>query len=145
MDSFYRENIMDHYRNPRHRGRLDAPTVSHEELNPLCGDMIHMDLLIADGRLADARFDGHGCAISQAAASLLLEDVVGKGLEEVCAYDRDDLFGLLGVPLSPARMKCALLSLGVLRAGLHAATDSGGSAAAPVAATTADRAGSRSS
>ena len=122
MDSFYRENIMDHYRNPRHRGRLDAPTVSHEELNPLCGDMIHMDLAIEGGRLADARFDGQGCAISQAAASMLLEEVVGKEVEEIAAFTRDDLFELIGVPLSPARMKCALLSLGVLRAGLYDAT-----------------------
>ena len=121
MDTFYRENIMDHYRNPRYKGRLDAPTVSHEELNPLCGDLIHIELRIEDGKLVDARFDGHGCAISQAAASLLLEEVVGKEAAEVGALTRDDLFELLGVPLSPARMKCALLSLGVLRRGLHQA------------------------
>lgn len=121
MDSFYRENIMDHYRNPRCKGRLDTPTASAEELNPLCGDMIRMDLRVEDGTLADARFEGHGCAISQASASLLLEEVVGKSVEELKAYTRDDLFDLLGVALSPARMKCALLALGVLRAGLHAA------------------------
>lgn len=131
MDTFYRENIMDHYRNPRYKGRLDAPTVSHEDLNPLCGDMIHLDLRIADGTLADARFEGHGCAISQAAASLLLEDVVGKRLDDLRAYSRDDLFELLGVPLSPARMKCALLPLGVLRAGLHAAAEDGAARDAP--------------
>lgn len=122
MDSsFYRENLLDHYRNPRQHGRIDAPTVSREDLNPLCGDMIHIDLMIADGRVADARFDGHGCAVSQAAASMLLEEIVGKPVEEVAAFGRDDLLELLGVPLSPARLKCALLSLGVLRAGLHAA------------------------
>ncbi len=120
--SFYRENIMDHYRNPRYRGRLQHPTASSEEFNPLCGDMIHMDLAIEGGRLADARFDGQGCAISQAAASMLLEEVVGKDVEEIAAFTRDDLFELIGVPLSPARMKCALLSLGVLRAGLYDAT-----------------------
>lgn len=120
MDSsFYREQIMDHYRNPRYHGRLDAPTASHEELNPLCGDMIHMDIAVAGGRLVDARFDGHGCAVSQATASMLLEEVVGKPVEEVAAFDREALFELIGVPLSPARMKCALLSLGVLRAALH--------------------------
>ncbi len=119
MDTFYREHIMDHYRNPRHKGRLDAPTISREDLNPLCGDMIRMDLAVADGRLVDARFDGHGCAVSQAAASMLLEEVVGKELDEIAAFERDDLFGLIGVSLSPARMKCALLSLGVLRAGIH--------------------------
>lgn len=122
MDSsFYRENLLDHYRNPRQHGRLDAPTVSREDLNPLCGDMIRIDLAIADGRVADARFDGHGCAVSQAAASMLLEEIVGKSVEEVAAFGRDDLLELLGVPLSPARLKCALLALGVLRAGLHEA------------------------
>ena len=119
MDTFYREHIMDHYRNPRHKGRLDTPTVSREDLNPLCGDMVRIDLAIADGRLVDARFDGHGCAVSQAAASMLLEEVVGKDLDEIAAFERDDLFELIGVSLSPARMKCALLSLGVLRAGIH--------------------------
>ena len=119
MDTFYREHIMDHYRNPRHKGRLDAPTVSREDLNPLCGDMIRIDLAVADGWLIDARFDGHGCAVSQASASMLLEEVVGKPVGEVAAFDRDDLFALIGVPLSPARMKCALLALGVLRVALR--------------------------
>ena len=117
--SFYRENLMDHYHNPRQHGRIDAPTASHEDLNPLCGDMIHIDLKIDDGVIVDARFDGHGCAVSQAAASMLLEEIVGKPVAEVAAFGRDDLLDLLGVPLSPARLKCALLSLGVLRAGLH--------------------------
>jgi nitrogen fixation protein NifU and related proteins len=121
MDTFYREQIMDHYRNPRYRGRLAAPSGSSEELNPLCGDMIHVDVVVADGQLVDARFDGHGCAVSQATASMLLEEVVGKRVEELASFTRDDLFALLGVRLSPARMKCALLSLGVLRAALHQA------------------------
>lgn len=130
MDSsFYREQIMDHYRNPRFRGRLDAPTASYEELNPLCGDMIHIDLTVDDGTVAAARFDGHGCAVSQASASMLLEELVGKSVEEVTAFGRDDLFALLGVALSPARMKCALLSLGVLRIALHEATT--GASASP--------------
>ncbi len=120
MDSsFCREQIMDHYRNPRYRGQLAAPTASHEELNPLCGDMIHIDVATADGTLADARFEGHGCAVSQASASMLLEEVVGKPLEEVAAFTRDDLFELIGVTLSPARMKCALLPLAVPRAALN--------------------------
>jgi nitrogen fixation NifU-like protein len=120
MDSsFYREQIMDHYRDPRYHGRLEAPTASHEELNPLCGDMIHIDVITTDGTLADARFDGQGCAVSQASASMLLEEVVGKPLAEVATFTRDDLFALIGVPLSPARMKCALLPLAVLRAALN--------------------------
>lgn len=122
MDSsFYRENLLDHYRNPRFHGQLEAPTVSREDLNPLCGDMIRIDLKLEEGVVADARFSGHGCAVSQAAASMLLEEVVGKSVDEVAALSRDDMLALLGVPLSPARLKCALLSLGVLRAGLHAA------------------------
>lgn len=138
MDSgFYREQIMDHYRNPRFRGRLDAPTASHEELNPLCGDMIAIDVAVADGVVTAARFDGHGCAVSQAAASMLLEEIVGKTVEEVAAYGRDDLFATLGIPLSPARMKCALLSLGVLRIALHEST------AAPQGAASAGGDGSR--
>ena len=121
MDSsFYREQIMDHYKNPRYRGHLDAPTAAHEELNPLCGDMIRIEIATADGTLADARFDGHGCAVSQASASMLLEEVVGKTLAEVATFGREELFELIGVPLSPARMKCALLPLDVLRAALHA-------------------------
>ena len=119
--SFYRENLLDHYRNPRQHGHIDAPTVSHEDLNPLCGDMIHIDLTIDNDHIADVRFSGHGCAVSQAAASMLLEEIVGKSVDEVAAFGRDDLLELIGVPLSPARLKCALLSLGVLRAGLHAA------------------------
>ena len=122
MDTFYREHIMDHYREPRYHGRLDAPSGSSEELNPLCGDMIHVDVAVADGRLVDARFDGHGCAVSQATASMLLEEVIGKRIEELDAFTRDDLFALLGVRLSPARMKCALLSLAVLRSALRQAS-----------------------
>jgi nitrogen fixation NifU-like protein len=121
MDSsFYREQIMDHYKYPRYRGHLDAPTAAHEELNPLCGDMIRIEIATADDTLADARFDGHGCAVSQASASMLLEEVVGKPLAEVATFGREELFELIGVPLSPARMKCALLPLDVLRAALHA-------------------------
>ena len=134
MDTFYRENIMDHYRSARHRGRLETPTISCEDFNPLCGDLIHLDLAIADGRLVAARFEGRGCAVSQAAASMLLEEVVGKGVDEVWAFSRDDLFALLGVPLSPARVKCALLALGVLRAGIY------GAGAAPAASAGSEQA-----
>ena len=122
MDSsFYRENLLDHYRHPRFHGRLDAPTVSREDLNPLCGDMVRIDLALENGVVADARFDGHGCAVSQAAASMLLEEIVGKPVDEVATIGRDDLLELIGVPLTPARLRCALLSLGVLHASLNAA------------------------
>lgn len=121
MDSFYREHILDHYHEPRFHGRLEAPTVSYEDSNPLCGDVLRIDLKIEDGKVVDARFAGSGCAVSQAAASMLLEAIVGMPVEEVRAFSRDELFDLIGVTLSPARMKCALLSLGVLKAGLHSA------------------------
>lgn len=121
MDSFYREHILDHYHEPRFHGRLDEPSVSYEDSNPLCGDVIRIDLKIEAGRVADARFSGSGCAVSQAAASMLLEAVVGMPVEEVRQFTREELFELIGVTLSPARMKCALLSLGVLKAGLHSA------------------------
>ena len=130
MDTFYREHILDYYRDPTYKGRLDDATVSREESNPLCGDVIRIDLKIEGGRIADARYAGRGCAISQAAAAMLLEQVVGKPLAEAGGFTRDELFELIGVPLSPARMKCALLSLGVLRAGLAEATGAPSSAPA---------------
>lgn len=131
MDTFYREQILDHYHEPRFHGRLEKPTASYEDSNPLCGDEIRIDLSIEGGKVVDARFDGSGCAVSQAAASMLLEAVVGLPVDEARAFSRDDLFELIGVPLSPARMKCALLSLGVLKAGLHTAAAAGLAAGVP--------------
>lgn len=119
MDSFYREHILDHYHEPRFHGRLVDPSVTYEDANPLCGDVIRIDLKIEAGRVADARFSGSGCAVSQAAASMLLEAVVGMPVEEARQFTREELFDLIGVTLSPARMKCALLSLGVLKVGLY--------------------------
>lgn len=118
-DNIYREIIMDHYRNPRNRGRLDPADISHEEMNPLCGDEVHIDVRIKDDVITDIAFEGRGCAISQASASILTELVKGRPVEEAKALTKDDIIEELGIPLSAARMKCALLGLKTLKAGLY--------------------------
>ena len=119
MDDLYRENILDHYRHPRHHGTLEKPDITYEDANPLCGDRIRMDLKIDQGRIADIRFSGHGCSISQAAASMLCEAVQGKTLEEVKRVGRDDVLEMLGIELGPVRLKCGLLALKTLKAGVY--------------------------
>jgi len=120
MDDLYREVIIERYKNPQFRGELNPHDITFEDENPLCGDHIRVDLRVAqDGRVTEAAFSGHGCAISQAAADLLLESVVGKTLDEVKTLTRDDVLDLLGIELGPVRLKCALLSLKVLKAGVY--------------------------
>ena len=120
MDDLYREIIIDHYKNPSYRGHLDPHDISFEDDNPLCGDHIQIDLRVDQaGRDTDARFDGKGCAISQASADLLVESIQGKSLEEVKALTKQDVLDLLGIELGPVRLKCALLSLKVLKAGVY--------------------------
>ncbi|OGO28168.1 MAG: SUF system NifU family Fe-S cluster assembly protein [Chloroflexi bacterium RBG_16_54_18] len=120
MDDLYRELIIDRYRNPQFKGSLDPHDISFEDDNPLCGDHIRIDLrLDGDDRVAEAAFDGKGCAISQASADLLVESVIGKTMDEVRAMTREDLLELLGLELGPVRIKCALLSLKVLKAGAY--------------------------
>jgi nitrogen fixation protein NifU and related proteins len=119
VEDLYRDNIIDHYQNPRNYGTLEHPDISYEDSNPLCGDEIRMDLKTQDGRVVEARFQGHGCSISQASASMLTEEIVGKTLEEVKQIDKQYLLDLLGIPLGPVRLKCALLSLKVLKAGAY--------------------------
>jgi nitrogen fixation protein NifU and related proteins len=118
-DSIYREAILDHNRNPRNKGTLDPADFSYQDVNPLCGDEIRIDLRTDGERVTEVRFSGRGCAISQAAASILTEMVDGQRLEDVKAISREDLLEELGVPISPARMKCAMLGLKVLKAGLY--------------------------
>lgn len=118
MSMDYREYILDHYRNPHNYGRLEHPTVHSEDTNPLCGDQLGMDLLVEGDHVTEVRFQGRGCAISQAAASMLSEMVEGKPVEEVVQLGKKDILDELGVPISPARMKCAFLSLRVLHRGL---------------------------
>lgn len=120
MDDLYREVIIEHYKNPSYRGHLDPHDISFADNNPLCGDHIQIDLRVdANGVVTDARFDGHGCAISQASADLLMETIIGKPLEEVKKLNRQDILDMLGIDLGPVRLKCALLSLKVLKAGVY--------------------------
>jgi nitrogen fixation NifU-like protein len=120
MDDLYRELIIDRYKNPLYRGRLDPHDISFEDDNPLCGDHIRIELTVGeDERVTDARFDGHGCAISQASADLLMETIQGKPLEDVKQLTKEDILEILGIELGPVRLKCALLSLKVLKAGVY--------------------------
>ena len=120
MDDLYREVIIEHYKNPAFRGRLNPHDISFEDSNPLCGDHIVIDLKVdSNNNVTDARFDGHGCAISQASADLLLESIIGKSIDEVKSLSKQDILDLLGIDLGPVRLKCALLSLKVLKAGVY--------------------------
>ena len=116
MDDFYRENILDHYRNPRNKGNLEDATHTHEEHNPLCGDVIRIDLHVNDEDvIEEVGFEGQGCAISQASASMLTEMIQGKTLDEAKKLSKEDILEALGIEIGPVRLKCALLSLKVLR------------------------------
>ena len=115
----YREAILDHSKHPRNKGTLEHPDFTFEDTNPLCGDEIRVDLDVEGDRVAAVRFSGRGCAISQAAASMLTEMVDGQPVEAVKALTKDDILEELGVPVSPARLKCALLGLKVMKAALY--------------------------
>jgi nitrogen fixation NifU-like protein len=116
--TLYQEQILDHYRNPRNFGSLEKPTYQAEAKNPTCGDQLHMDIAVQNGTISDVRFSGSGCAISQASASLLTEYVKGKTVEAACRLEPKDILELLGVALSPGRLKCGLLSLETLKKSL---------------------------
>ncbi len=116
----YQEAILDHYRNPRNQGELDDPDISAQEDNPLCGDEIALYIkLNKDKVVEDVKFKGKGCAISQASASMLTLMLKGKTLEQVEKIDKERILKTLGIPISPVRLKCALLPLDVLRIGLE--------------------------
>ena len=119
FDDLYRQNILDHYQNPRNFGTLEHPDISAEDSNPLCGDEIRIDLRVKDGVIEDVRFSGKGCSISRAAASMLTEEVRGKTLEEVKRIGKDDVLEMLGIELGPVRLKCALLALKTLKVGVY--------------------------
>ena len=121
MDDFYREEILEHYTHPHHYGRLADPDISHEESNPLCGDRVRFEIkLDSEGEtVEDVRFSGVGCAISKASASMLSDLIVGKTLEEIRDLTKEDVLEELGIDLGPVRLKCALLPLKVVKAGVY--------------------------
>ena len=120
MDDFYRELIIDRYKNPHMKGTLDPHDYSYEDDNPLCGDEIRIDVRVDENDVVtEALFEGQGCAISMASADLLVENIVGKALSEIKDMSKEDILELLGIELGPVRLKCALLSLKVLKAGVY--------------------------
>ena len=119
FDQLYREVILDHYKNPRGHGLLEAPDAQAEGQNPLCGDEVTVSVRFDGDMIADVGFEGRGCAISQAATSMLTEIVVGRTAEEVARMPKEELLEEIGIPLTPVRLKCAILGLGVLKVALH--------------------------
>jgi nitrogen fixation protein NifU and related proteins len=120
MDDLYREQIIERYKYPSYKGKLDPNDITFEDANPLCGDVIRIDLRVdGNDRVVEAVFDGHGCAISQASADLLMERIIGTPIEEVKKITKEDILEMLGMELGPVRLKCALLSLKVLKAGVY--------------------------
>ena len=130
MDDLYRDYILEHYRRPHNFGVIDDPTASFEGSNPLCGDRITLQLGIRDGVVERVGFTGRGCAISQASASLLTDEIKGKPVENAAGMSPDDVLELLGIEISPARMKCAMLSLETLQGALGGPDSSSGTAQA---------------
>jgi len=118
-EDIYRENILDHYKRPRNRGRLAAPDAEAHDSNPLCGDDITFYLKIGNGRIADVKFEGSACAICLASASMLSEEMKGKKIGEARAYGKERLLALLGIDPGPARLKCALLPLKVAKLAIY--------------------------
>jgi len=118
-DDIYREIILDHYRNPRNKGKINNPDVVIHDSNPLCGDQIDIFLKVEEGQIKDIKFDGKGCAISQASASMLTEMVMDKPLTTAKDISKDEILENIGLTnLGPARIKCALLPLKVLKMGM---------------------------
>jgi len=115
----YKENILDHYRNPRNFGTMLSCSFSRQEHNPLCGDKLEIYVDVKDDKVAKVTFNGKGCAVSQASASMLTEHITGMPLSSIKNITRDDVITMLGIPLGPVRLKCALLALKTLIEGLH--------------------------
>jgi nitrogen fixation NifU-like protein len=122
MDDLYRELILDHYQHPHNHGEIPGADISYEDSNPLCGDKIRIDIKLQGNVVADVRFNGKGCAISQASASMLTDELIGKSLDDIKKMDKQYILDLLGIPLGPTRIKCALLPLKVIKAGVYGIT-----------------------
>jgi len=137
MDDLYRDYILEHYRRPHNFGVIDEPSATFEGSNPLCGDRITMQIRVRGGVLDQVAFTGRGCAISQASASLLTDEVKGKAIDTAATFRADDLLELLGIEISPARMKCAMLSLETLQKAVSELPASPASPSAQAAAETA--------
>ena len=123
MDDLYRDYILDHYKHPRNFGELEPHDLEAQEHNPLCGDELGVQIRVKDGHIEELRFHGHGCAISQAAASIASEELTGMALDEVATLDADWMIDLLGIPVSATRRKCALLNLKVVRGAVTGEND----------------------
>lgn len=119
MDDLYRELILDHYQHPHNHGELADADISFEDSNPLCGDKIRFYIKLKGNIIQDVRFNGKGCAISQASASMLSDELIGKSLDEIRKMDKQFILDMLGIPLGPTRIKCALLPLKVVKAGAY--------------------------
>jgi nitrogen fixation NifU-like protein len=121
MDELSLELLLDHYKDPRNYGHLEDPDIVHEEGNPACGDQIRIEVKLSrdQKKIEDIRFSGKGCAISQAAASMLTEELKGRPLEDVKHFSKEEMLDLLGIEVSPMRIKCALLALKIVKAGAY--------------------------
>ena len=118
-DELYDDHILDHFESPYHKGHLDCPTCSHSDRNPICGDQVTLELAIDGQRVREAFFEGKGCAISQAAASILCEAIEGKSIDELREFQAKDMLDLLKVRLTASRQKCGLLGFKVLKTMLY--------------------------
>jgi nitrogen fixation NifU-like protein len=123
MDALYRAEILEHYRRPHHYGQLEDADITHHDANPFCGDDITIDLKIRDGKVVDAAFRGKGCAISQASASMLMDEIIGASLDDLKQWTKENVLDLLGIEIGPVRLKCALLPLKVMKAGVWGLED----------------------
>ena len=131
-DELYQQRILDHYEEPFHRGHCPAATHAHEDENPLCGDTVRVELAIErDGTIRSAYFDGDGCCISQASASMLVERIQGQSVDEIKRITAEDMLSLLGAKLTPNRQKCCLLAWRTLQSALYSPLAEGGAGARP--------------
>ncbi len=118
-DELYTDFILDEAESPYHRGHIENPTIVHEDSNPLCGDEVHLELLVEDNKVKEARFEGHGCAISQAAASILSREIEGKSIEELKAFQAQQMLNLLQIRVTASRQKCGLLCFKILKTMIY--------------------------